>query len=85
MKDSKKEDARCEHLKAKIEVGVWVLGYWESVEETEILKSVLDYADRVIKDFRAEHPNLTVERIVVNLGVGHWRIFTKDGLELEGP
>lgn len=85
MKESEKETAHCEHLKPKIEVNIWVPGYCESVEETRVPKSVLDYTEGILKDFRTEHPDLTVERIEVSLGVGRWRIFTEDGPEVEGP
>jgi len=85
MNDNQKEAAHCEHLKPKIEVDVWVPAYWESIEETKIPKSVLDYAEGILRDFSIEHPDLTVERIEVQLGVGRWRIFTRGGPEVEGP
>ena len=85
MNDNQKETARCEYLEPKIEVDVWVPAYWESVEEDKIPKSVLGYAKGILRDFSVEHPELTVERIEVQLGVGRWRIFTHDGPEVEGP
>ena len=85
MKEREKETVHCEHPSPKIEMDVWVSGYCEPVDETKIPRSVIDYAEGILKDFRAGHPDLTVERIEVSLGVVSWRIFTENGPEVEGP
>ena len=77
--------SHCEHLNPEVEMEVWVPGYCESVEEARIPRSVLKYAEGILRDFRTEHPDLVVERIEVSLGVGRWRIHTENGPEVEGP